>query len=123
MRKGFIFGSGIHGRIFLKALVNHQFDVIGFIDDHAVRELVEGLPTYRPSQVDNKSIQVLASGLISKSTKSRLLGEGFHDVLDFTECMNQLPVLVGPWRRQVCGTTNGVVDIDRLAQVRSTFSI
>ena len=127
MREGFIFGSGVHGRIFLKALVNHQFNVLGFIDDKAIEgELVEGLPTFRPSQVANKSLPVLVSvGLISKSIKSRLLGEGFHDVLDFTECMNQLPALVGPMAKTsmwYSSEPSEMVDIDRLAQVRSMFS-
>lgn len=91
----YVFGAGIHGKIFHEALQAEGIAVAGFIDDYATGGEYQGRPLFRTDEVLNKDTEICISvGMISVSIKQSLLENGFTQVLDFTQSILKYPTII-----------------------------
>ncbi|WP_194945018.1 FkbM family methyltransferase [Shewanella sp. TC10] len=95
MNKVYLFGAGIQGQIFLRAMQASKVKVVAVIDSYARHSELNGIPVIKPDAVTDKSLPIYISvGLISRKIKAELLSLGFQFPADFTESLQAFPTII-----------------------------
>ncbi|MCL1066581.1 FkbM family methyltransferase [Shewanella olleyana] len=95
MSNVYLFGAGIQGQIFLRAIKASDVNVIGVIDSYSTKAVLEGIPVLKPAEILDKTTKVYISvGLISEKIKRELIELGFLHVFDFTQSLKSFPTII-----------------------------
>lgn len=91
----YLFGAGIQGRIFLKAMKAAGVNVVAIIDSFTSKSDIDGIAVVKPEDITDKHTNIYISvGLISRRIKQQLMESGFSCAFDFTESLQAFPGII-----------------------------
>ncbi|WP_076410843.1 FkbM family methyltransferase [Shewanella sp. UCD-KL12] len=91
----YLFGAGIQGQIFLRAMKANGVEPAAIIDSFSTKTNVDGVSVIRPEEVTDKGAKIYISvGLMSRKIKKQLESDGFINVFDFTQSLTAFPNII-----------------------------
>lgn len=88
MSNVYLFGAGIQGEIFLRAMKAAGSTPVAVLDSFSAREELDGINVINPADVvDKKSKIYISVGLMSRKIQAQLHQDGFTNVFDFTQSL------------------------------------
>ena len=120
MSKTAVYGLGVFGKLFLKALSNN---VEYIIDDFSKETYYENIPIKRLSEIEKNTKIYISPLQFSKQIEKKLLSEGFTNIVNFTEAIKQLPNILELISKTnylwLVEDKNKMVNDDKLSKVHS----
>lgn len=95
MNNVYLFGAGIQGEIFLRAMKAAGMTPIAVLDSFSTRVELDGIAVIRPDDLDDKNAKIYISvGLMSRKIQTQLNKAGFTHVFDFTQSLHAFPAII-----------------------------